>query len=179
LDYDRSLKHHNIGHWYGIEFDEHQRYSNFKVLIQRKGAPAGKAVDAPSWHLDVTEMPRCFSLDFSDLPISDFLWRKHQDGIPLRAALNSLDDDATEAMNRRAKVAYDKAQIGVRLLDWLIARRGCSVAPHSDWGIWTQLWESLADEVGQAALAVVRRERTPVEPFECLALEAWQRWCGD
>jgi SAM-dependent MidA family methyltransferase len=178
LDYDRSFKSHNIGHWYGIEFDEHQRYSNFKVLIQRKGAPPGLAVDAPSWHLDVTEMPRCFSFDYTDLPISDFLWRKLQDGLPLRPALTSLDDDATEAMNTRSKVAYDKAQIAVRLLDWLISRRGCSTAPVSNWDVWTQMWQSLAEEVGNAVLAIARKERTPIEPFECLALEAWERWCG-
>jgi hypothetical protein len=177
LDY-ASLKQHNVGHWYGIEFDEHQRYSNFKVLIQRKGVPAGVAIDAPSWHLDVTEMPQCMAFDFSDLPLSDFLWRKLQDGLELRPALASLDDDASEALNTRSKVAYDKAQIAVRLLDWLLARRGCSAAPEADWGIWTQLWKSLAEEVGNAVLAIVRRERTPVEPFECLALEAWKRWCG-
>merc|ERR1711871_675881 len=103
LDYDRSLKSHNIGHWYGVEFDEHQRYSNFKVLIQRKGAPSGLAVDQPSWHLDVMEMRRCFSFDFTDLPISDFLWRKLQDGLPLRPALAALDDDGTEAITQRRK----------------------------------------------------------------------------
>jgi hypothetical protein len=177
LDHDKSLKT-NIGHWYGVEFDEHQRYSNFKVLIQRKGAPAGIAVDAPSWHLDIDEMPACFSFDFTDLPISDFLWRKLQDGLPVKKSLEMMDDDATEAMNRKAKVAYDKAQIAVRLLDWLVARRGCSSAPESNWGIWTKIWEDLADEVGSAVLAVVRKERTPIEPFECLALDAWKRWCG-
>jgi len=92
--------------------------------------------------------------------------------------LNSMDDDATEALNRRAKVAYDKAQIAVRLLDWLISRRGCSTAPETNWGIWTQLWQDLANEVGSAALAIARKERTPVEPFECLALQAWESWCG-
>jgi len=88
-----------------------------------------------------------------------------------------MDDEQTEAMNMRAKVAYDKAQIAVRLLDWLIARRGCSTAPNPDWGVWTTLWQSLAEEVGNAVLAIARKERTPVEPFECLALGAWERWC--
>merc|ERR1719440_785621 len=98
------------------------------------------------------------AFDFSDLPLSDFLWRKLQDGLELRPALASLDDDASEALNTRSKVAYDKAQIAVRLLDWLISRRGCSTAPESNWGIWTQLWEDLANEVGSAALAIARKE---------------------
>ena len=59
------------------------------------------------------------AFDFSDLPLSDFLWRKLQDGLELRPALASLDDDASEALNTRSKVPH-AALLGVCMENCLL-----------------------------------------------------------
>jgi SAM-dependent MidA family methyltransferase len=174
-----GLRGQQVPGWYGKEFDEHQRWQGFKLLIQRKNAPAGQAVADPSWHLDITEMPECFPLDFSDMPYAGWLWRMVNSGKDARAELHALGDTGLEEVDRRAKSSYDEAQIGVRVLDWLVASRGCSLADVESWGVWADLWGAdYIRAVGEGVLRVLRGEHPPREAGECLALTAWNNWCG-
>jgi hypothetical protein len=154
LDYANPSEK-RIRNFYGRAYEDRSAsFNDFKVLIQRKGVPSGIAIDAPSWHLDTLEMSSCFGFDFT--------------------SSLSISDRGMELSNS----AYEKAKIALRLLDWLIAHRGCTSSSQTSFGIWSSHFNSLAEEVGNGSLAAIRGDRPPQQSFECLALVAWQRWCG-
>jgi SAM-dependent MidA family methyltransferase len=97
LGHASARERHVVG-WYGKELPEHQRWTGFKVLIQQKGAPAQKLIAQPSWHLDVTELDECVSMDFTDLPVADTMWRHLQRGVEPREMLASQTEKASAAM---------------------------------------------------------------------------------
>ena len=84
-----------------------------------------------------------------------------------------------------AEIGYDKAQLAVRFVDWLLALGGCGQVPKPSWEQWTSSLGPLAEEVGRGVVALLSSppgtaaDERDLEPFECLALAAHARWCGD
>lgn len=164
-----------------------------------KSSPKPPIVSFPSWHLDAGEMDECWQLDPTSLPLAD--WVRRQQKEDPRAALELMSDELSDSLGRQYSEAYEEAQLGVRLVDWLVATEGCqNLKPRkvlttlNSRGLWLSMrarllraWEDVwgAEAVERIALAVLRRlaERpdlnTPGLPAECLGQKTYIALCED
>jgi len=154
----------HVRNWYGREADpsqkDHggyaQRWTSFKVLLLEKPARTSETnpILFPSWHLDHTETDSCWQYDPTTVPLADWIPRQGKEDPKL--ALETLTADINDELGRNYSLAYEEAQLAVRMVDWLVATGGCrslersrAVATLSSAGLKRQLHARLLRVWGQ------------------------------
>jgi len=141
--------------WYGREIPPSemeaegggwpQRWTSFKALLLEKPTAKlpPKPIIFPSWHLDWETIDRCWLFDPSTVPLTD--WVRRQSTSNVRDAFQFLTQELNEKLGRDYALAYEEAQLAVRIVDWLVANAGCEylrlhshhlVSRHSPWKHW-------------------------------------------
>lgn len=129
----------HVQNWYGRETlasknqteGWQQRWTSFKMLLLEKPAapdsPQSQIIVAPTWHLDSLQMDSCWEIDPTALPLGDWIRRHRGEGDEggHRAALEKLDEDTYRNLGVQYAVAYEEAQLAVRMVDWLVSILGC------------------------------------------------------
>lgn len=137
----RSWASRHVRSWYGRETLASeketggwvQRWTSFKVLLLEKPSLLPEHAEQqkkgfnpivfPTWHLDSTEIDKCWRYDPLTVPLSD--WIPRQNETDVRKALGKLTDEINNNLGRTYAEAYEEAQLAVRLVDWLVATSGC------------------------------------------------------
>lgn len=191
----------HIKGWYGRESDMDgtgvQRWTSFKALLLEK--PSAKQVPTPilfpSWHLDTRLVDPCWSFDPSTVPLADWIPRQGNDP---HEALLKLTDEINSGLGRQYAEGYEEAQLGVRLVDFIVAKSGCdTLRPEnaaavlerpSNWQAlrrrllrkWGEMWGE--ETVSRVALDLFRRladdgPHLPASPFACAGQQAMMLLC--
>jgi len=135
-----SWNSRHVQNWYGRETLASQqesdgwvqRWTSFKALLLEKppqqpdlatSEDRKNPVLFPSWHLDTSETDACWQYDPTIVPLSD--WIPRQNKSDARKALEGLTEDINNRLGRTYSLAYEEAQLAVRMVDWLVATGGC------------------------------------------------------
>eukprot|EP00928_Gymnodinium_smaydae_P043408 TRINITY_DN29087_c0_g1_i1.p1 TRINITY_DN29087_c0_g1~~TRINITY_DN29087_c0_g1_i1.p1 ORF type:complete len:912 (-),score=152.55 TRINITY_DN29087_c0_g1_i1:108-2843(-) len=157
----------HVANWYGREIMASdaetggwvQRWTSFKALLLYKPSAEAspKPVLFPSWHLDTAETDPCWNFDFTTVPLSDWIPRQiARRGLSnARDALEQLTEDVNNQLGRDYALAYEEAQLAVRLVDWLVATMGCEAlrplqasSMLNNRGLWSGLQSRMARKWG-------------------------------
>eukprot|EP00929_Paragymnodinium_shiwhaense_P010090 TRINITY_DN11457_c0_g1_i1.p1 TRINITY_DN11457_c0_g1~~TRINITY_DN11457_c0_g1_i1.p1 ORF type:complete len:1002 (+),score=149.89 TRINITY_DN11457_c0_g1_i1:1409-4414(+) len=194
--------------WYGKEVSDGnwvQRWTSFKALVLEKPSAdqPPNPVFFPSWHLDHSEISKCWSFDPSTVPLSDWLPRAGAGNN--REGLKLLTDETNDRLGKDYALGYEDAQLAVRLVDWLVATGGCeSLQSHRAsallnseglWGglrrrlvkKWRHIWgeerlaELMRDILGRLGEdpQTRRQNEEPASPAVCAGVQTYSTLCED
>jgi len=155
----------HVSSWYGREILASeketggwvQRWTSFKALLLEKPSQKSppKPILFPSWHLDTQDTDKCWNLDFTTVPLADWIPRQGGRATP-RKAFSKLTEEINDNLGRDYAIAYEEAQLAVRIIDWLVARGGCESLRHeklvsllTSEGLWQALETRLKRRWGQ------------------------------
>lgn len=187
-----SWNSRHVQNWYGRETLASaqetdgwvQRWTSFKALLLEKPTPTHvgsttQPILFPSWHLDTQEADPCWLYDPTNLPLPDWIPRQNKD---VRKGIEGLTEDINNKLGRNYSLAYEEAQLAVRMVDWLVATGGCnSLAPDqvskvlNSQGLWQMMktrllraWgEMWGDEaVARIAVSILERISAAKEDLE-------------
>lgn len=192
----------HITGWYGNEVlmdPGEQRWTSFKALIQRKGVIPPQTetltptdlndaiVYSASWPLDTTEVDSCWVLDPSNLPLADWIRRNEALNRNAYDTLNNLTKEFDKQLGIDYARNYENAQLGVRLVDYLVRTVGCEGLRHGkhrfqpwDQLRWEEAWpKKVLEFVGPRVISAIINGTEKGLPFECLASRSFRTLCPE
>lgn len=132
----KSWLSRHVRSWYGRETLQHemdtgnwvQRWTSFKVLLLEKPSSLQERnltspIVFPSWHLDTRHVDSCWKFDPTTVPLSDWIPR-NGDG-NAHKAMKLLTNEINTKLGKDYSLAYEEAQLAVRIVDWMVATAGC------------------------------------------------------
>jgi len=214
-----------VASWYGRTVDGGQRWASFKVLVQFK-APRpkqgsihcqqeggatdscqsplqslinkGHVVLSPSYPMTNDDRDPCWSVDATQIPLADQMRLEQERGGQAWEALARVqyDDQVLQQLDKDYADAYEDLQLAVRLVDWLVATRGCHairsgnrsmLVTETRWPQWVRMWgRQRLHRVGMVVLRELRglstepptkHMLTTRRPFECAAHHSVRLLC--